>query len=167
MSPSSPDHGPVPAYIAFGANLGEPAAALEFACQRIATLPGTRVLARSSLYRSAPVGVTGQPDYTNAVIAAETTLPAPELLTALLAIEQAAGRTRDYHQAPRTLDLDLLLYGETEIHQPGLEVPHPRMHQRAFVLLPLAEIAPQASIPGHGPVAALLPGVAGQRIARL
>src|SRR5690606_1860938 len=122
---------------------------------------------RSSLYRSAPVGVTGQPDYTNAVIAAETTLPAPELLTALLAIEQAAGRTRDYHQAPRTLDLDLLLYGETEIHQPGLEVPHPRMHQRAFVLLPLAEIAPQASIPGHGPVAALLPGVAGQRIARL
>ena len=155
------------AYIAFGANLGEPAAALELACERIAALPGTRVAARSSLYRSAPVGVAGQPDYLNAVIAADTTLPAAELLSALLAIEHAAGRTRDYHQAPRTLDLDLLLYGDAEINLPQLEVPHPRMHQRAFVLLPLAEIAPQATIPGHGAVADLLPGVAGQRIARL
>lgn len=167
MTQDTPGGSPVRAYIAFGANLGDPAAALALACERIAALPGTRVAARSSLYRSAPVGVTGQPDYTNAVIAADTTLPAPELLDALLGIEHAAGRTRDYHQAPRTLDLDLLLYGDAEIHLPQLDVPHPRMHQRAFVLLPLAEIAPQAMIPGHGAVAGLLPAVADQRIARL
>ncbi|THF55378.1 2-amino-4-hydroxy-6-hydroxymethyldihydropteridine diphosphokinase [Pseudothauera rhizosphaerae] len=167
MTPSPPGSGPVRAYIAFGANLGEPAAAFEFACTRIAALPGTRVTARSALYRSAPVGVSGQPDYINAVIGVDTTLPAADLLAALLAIEEAAGRTRDYHQAPRTLDLDLLLYGDAEIHLPQLHVPHPRMHRRAFVLLPLAEIAPQAVIPGHGPVAALLPGVADQTISRL
>lgn len=157
----------VRAYIAFGANLGEPAAALEFASERIAALPGTALVARSALYRSAPVGVAGQPDYLNAVIAADTRLSAEELLAALLAIERAAGRTRAYPQAPRTLDLDLLLYGDARISLPHLQVPHPRMHQRAFVLLPLAEIAPCATIPGHGTVADLLPGVAGQRIVRL
>jgi 2-amino-4-hydroxy-6-hydroxymethyldihydropteridine diphosphokinase len=167
MSADSPGHGPVRAYVAFGANLGEPAAALELARRRIDALPDTRVAACSSLYHSAPVGVSGQPDYTNAVIAVDTNLPAPALLAALLEIERAAGRTRDFHLAPRTLDLDLLLYGDARIQLPQLEVPHPRMHLRAFVLLPLAEIAPQACIPGHGPVAGLLATVADQRISRL
>lgn len=162
---------PVRAYVAFGANLGDPAAAFALALERIAALPGTRVAARSALYRTAPVGVdvdlSGQPDYINAVIAVDTTLAPRPLLDALLAIEHEGGRTRDYHQAPRTMDLDLLLHGNATVSEPGLELPHPRMHQRAFVLQPLAEIAPDTTIPGHGRVAALLPAVAGQAISRL
>jgi len=159
---------PVRAYVAFGANLGDPAATFDFACARLAALPDTRVAARSSLYRSAPLDAPpGQPDYLNAVIALDTALSARALLEALLAIEKAAGRTRDYHHAPRTLDLDLLLYRRNIIREPGLEVPHPRLHERAFVLLPLAEIAPDLSIPGRGPIAALLPDVAEQIISRL
>lgn len=158
---------PARAFIAFGANLGDPAASFEHACAALAALPGTTVERRSSLYRSAPVGVEGQPDYVNGVIELRTHITAPTLLTQLLDIEHEAGRTRDGHCAPRTLDLDLLLYDDHVIHTPGLEVPHPRMHLRAFVLLPLAEIAPDANIPGHGPVTALLPGVADQDIARI
>ena len=157
----------VRAHVGFGANLGDPLAALGLALQRLDSPPVCRVLACSSLYRSAAIGVGTQPDYLNAVIALDTTLDARTLLEALLAIEQEGGRTRDYHQAPRTLDLDLLLYGTALIAEPGLHVPHPRMHQRAFVLHPLAEIAPDVLIPGQGPIAALLPQVADQTITRL
>jgi len=157
----------VRAYVAFGANLGDPAAAFFEAVQRLDALPGTRVVARSSLYRSAPVGVAGQPDYLNAVIALDTALAPRPLLEALLAIEHDSGRRRDFPMAPRTLDLDLLLHGDAVIDEPGLQVPHPRMHERAFALLPLAEIDPAASIPGRGAVAALLPALAGQAIERV
>ena len=132
----------VTAYIALGANLGDTAASLRAAVAAIATLAGTGVEAVSSLYRSAPIDATG-PFYLNAVLRAQTQLPAPVLLQHLQAIEQAAGRTRPALNAPRTLDLDLLLYGEGQIHSPALTVPHPRMHGRAFVLRPLHEIAPE------------------------
>lgn len=158
---------PARAFIAFGANLGDPVASFDHACAALAALPDTTVERRSSLYRSAPVGVDNQPDYINGVIELRTAIAPDTLLAHLLDIEREAGRTRDGHCAPRTLDLDLLLYDQRVIHRPGLEVPHPRMHQRAFVLLPLAEIAPDAAIPGHGPVALLLPGVADQDIARI
>lgn len=157
----------VRAYVAFGANLGDPAAAFFEAVLRLDALPGTRVVARSSLYRSAPVGVAGQPDYLNAVIALDTALAPRPLLEALLAIEHDGGRRRDFPMAPRTLDLDLLLHGDAVIDEPGLQLPHPRMHERAFALLPLAEIDPAASIPGRGSVAALLPALAGQAIERV
>ncbi|MDI3513628.1 MAG: 2-amino-4-hydroxy-6-hydroxymethyldihydropteridine diphosphokinase [Rhodocyclaceae bacterium] len=157
----------VRAFVAFGANLGDPAAAFALALERLDALPGTRVTAQSALYRTAPIGVEGQPDYINAVIALDTTLGARALLEALLAIEHEGGRTRAFHMAPRTMDLDLLLYGEEVIDEPGLQVPHPRMHLRAFTLLPLAEIAPDVPIPGIGRVAELLPTVAGQAIERI
>jgi len=156
------------AFVAFGANLGDPVASFGHACAALDALPGTRLLRRSSLYRSAALGTTDeQPDYLNAVVELHTTLAAAALLAHLFDIEREAGRTREAQRAPRTLDLDLLLYDDEVIREPGLEVPHPRMHERAFVLLPLAEIAPDACIPGHGAAAALLPQVAGQAIARL
>jgi len=159
--------GPVRAHIALGANLGDPFAAFEAAFAALSDISDTRLVARSSLYRTAPIGVSGQPDYVNAVAAVDTMLPARALLDALLDIETLLGRTRDYHQAPRTLDLDLLLYGDAVLALPGLEIPHPRMHLRAFVLVPLAEIAPTATIPGRGCVADLLAGVRDQAIERL
>ncbi len=156
------------AYIAFGANLGDPAQAFQLALERIAALPATQVAARSSLYHTAPVGVTDEhPDYINAVIAVDTALAPRALLDALLAIEHEGGRTRPAQLAPRTMDLDLLLHGDAVIDEPGLVVPHPRMHERAFVLQPLAEIAPDAEIPGRGRVLALLAGIRGQAIVRL
>lgn len=158
---------PARAFVAFGANLGDPATAYAYALARIAALRRTQVVRRSALYLSAPVGVTGQPDYTNAVIEIQTLLSAPALLAALLCIERQGGRTRASHRAPRVIDLDLLLYNDETIRAPGLEVPHPRMHRRAFVLVPLAEIAPDALIPGHGPVVDLLPRVADQPVHRL
>lgn len=132
---------PVTAYVALGANLGDPQRALRDAMDRLAMLPGTTVTARSSLYRTAPVGTTG-PDFINAVVEMRTGLTAPELLEALLSMETEAGRERPWPNAPRTLDLDLLLYGGARIESPRLTVPHPRMNERAFVLVPLAEIAP-------------------------
>lgn len=154
------------AYVALGANLGDPAAQLAEAARAIARLPGTRLLATSSLYRSAPVGYLDQPEFCNAVLAIDTTLGPRELLDALLALETACGRVRSFRDAPRRLDLDLLMHGESALALPGLELPHPRMVARAFVLLPLAEVAPDGSIPGAGPIAALLPAVADQRIER-
>jgi 2-amino-4-hydroxy-6-hydroxymethyldihydropteridine diphosphokinase len=133
---------PVTAYVALGGNLGDAARALTEAIERIAQLPGTTVTGRSSLYRTAPVDSSG-PDYINAVAEISTSLSAPELLEQLQAIETAAGRDRPYRNAPRTLDLDLLLYGSARITSLRLQVPHPRMNERAFVLVPLAEIAPQ------------------------
>lgn len=132
---------PVTAYIGLGANLGEPAAALALAVHLVGSLPGSKVTAQSSFYRTAPIDSMG-PDYINAVIAVQTTLTAPALLVCLQGIEVAAGRQRPYRNAPRTLDLDILLYGHASLSSSTLSVPHPRMWQRAFVLLPLAEIAP-------------------------
>jgi 2-amino-4-hydroxy-6-hydroxymethyldihydropteridine diphosphokinase len=131
----------VSAYVALGANLGDAAATLRQALVDLDTLPQTRVVTASSLYRSAPWEASG-PDFFNAVAEVTTTLDAHTLLAALHALEQAAGRERPYLNAPRTLDLDLLLYGDEKIATPTLTVPHPRMWQRAFVLRPLAEIAP-------------------------
>ncbi|MDY0106965.1 MAG: 2-amino-4-hydroxy-6-hydroxymethyldihydropteridine diphosphokinase [Giesbergeria sp.] len=138
--PSMPA-GAARAWIGLGANLGDREAALRAAVRAIAALPGTQVLRTSSLYRSAPVDAGG-PDYLNAVAEIATTLEPHALLAALQAIEHGAGRERPYRNAPRTLDLDILLYGEQRITTPALTVPHPRMAERAFVLRPLAELAP-------------------------
>ena len=132
---------PVTAYVGLGANLGDPAGAVQQALAALATLEGTRVTAQSSLYRSAPVDATG-PDFVNAVAELQTLLTAPGLLAQLQRLEREAGRERPWRNAPRTLDLDLLLYGSGRIDSPALTVPHPRMFERAFVLVPLAEIAP-------------------------
>ena len=156
----------VRAFVALGANLGDARAALDAAFMALAALPQTRLHAASSLYRSAPVESSGD-DYLNAVIALDTRLEPHALLAALQRIENAHGRARPYRNAPRTLDLDLLLYGDRRIETPTLTVPHPRLHERAFALLPLAELAPALDVPGRGTVAALLPAVAAQRIDRL
>jgi len=140
----------VAAYIGLGANLDEPEQQVRAGLQELALLPETRVAAISSLYRSAPVGFLDQPDFVNAVVRLETALPARVLLDALLRIEQRRGRLREFTNAPRTLDLDLLLYGDEEVTEPGLTIPHPRMHERAFVIVPLTEIAPDAIVPGRG-----------------
>ncbi|NWF45774.1 2-amino-4-hydroxy-6-hydroxymethyldihydropteridine diphosphokinase [Hydrogenophaga sp. D2P1] len=151
-----PQRAEVTAFVALGANLGDPAQALREALQRLSETPGVRLVRASSLYRTAPIDSSG-PDYLNAVAEIATTLTAPDLLTALQAIEQGAGRERPYRNAPRTLDLDLLLYGSARIHSPTLTVPHPRMGERAFVLVPLSEIAPErvtdealAAVSGQG-----------------
>lgn len=130
------------AFVGLGANLGDAVQAVTGAAEAVSRLPDVRVMRCSGLYRTAPQQAFG-PDYVNAVIEVTTCLSAPELLSALLALEQAAGRQRPYHNAPRTLDLDLLLYGSARISSPHLVVPHPRMTARAFVLVPLAEIAPE------------------------
>ena len=130
------------AYIGLGSNLDQPERQIVQAMTEIDNLPGTRVVRRSSMYRSAPVGYAEQPDFINAVVGVETTLAPLELLRQLLGIEQRHGRERDFPNAPRTLDLDLLLYGDCELSGPGLRVPHPRMLQRGFVLWPLHEIDP-------------------------
>lgn len=142
----------VPAYIALGANIGEPRRQIEAGFAALAALPDTRLLARSSLYQSTPAGYADQPDFINAVAAIETALAPQKLLAALLGIERAHGRVRDFPNAPRTLDLDIVLYADRVIHEPGLTVPHPRMFERAFVLVPLAEIAPEVQVPNHGMV---------------
>lgn len=149
----------VAAYIGLGSNLEDPASQVKAGYAALAALPATELIACSALYRSAPVGYSDQPDFINAVAKVETALGARELLDALLAIELNHGRVRDFQNAPRTLDLDLLLYGDLQLHAPGLTIPHPRMHERAFVLVPLAAIAPQCVIPGRGKVAELLRGV--------
>jgi 2-amino-4-hydroxy-6-hydroxymethyldihydropteridine diphosphokinase len=132
---------PVTAYIALGANLGAAQAAVLQAMQRIAALRETILVRRSSLYCSVPVDSSG-PDYINAVVEVLTGLAAPELLQELQQLERTAGRERSWRNAPRTLDLDILLYGDTRLDSPNLVIPHPRMLARAFVLVPLAEIAP-------------------------
>ncbi|QXL85163.1 2-amino-4-hydroxy-6-hydroxymethyldihydropteridine diphosphokinase [Comamonas sp. NLF-1-9] len=148
------------ACIGLGANLGDARASLRRAVQALAALAQTRLLAVSSLYRSAPVDAGG-PDYLNAVVLLETALQPLALLHALQALENAAGRERPYRNAPRTLDLDLLLYDALRLDTEELRLPHPRMNERAFVLLPLAELAPQAVD------AARLAELAGQRIEKL
>ncbi|MBS3935709.1 MAG: 2-amino-4-hydroxy-6-hydroxymethyldihydropteridine diphosphokinase [Sulfuritalea sp.] len=157
------------AYVALGANLGDPVAAVQAALAALDRIPDTRMIAASPLYRTAPVGLRHQPDFINAVAALEVDsaiLPAPTFLARLFAIEAAFGRVRAEKNAPRTLDLDLLLYGDLRVSEPGLTLPHPRMTERAFVLAPLADIAPALDIPGHGPIAGLLDAVTRQRIER-
>ncbi len=144
----------VMACIGLGANLGDAQQTVRAALQALGQLPQTRLLAASRLYCTPAWGNEDQPDFINAAAALETGLPAPELLERLLATEQVFGRVRTpgEHWGPRTLDLDLLLYGEQVIDLPQLKVPHPFLHERAFALLPLADVAPQALIPGHGTV---------------
>ena len=150
----------VTAYIALGANLGDPAANLVRAMDAMAAIEGVTLIKRSSLYRSAPLDAS-RPDYVNAVVEIETLLSAPALLAALQRIEQLAGRERTSRNAPRTLDLDLLTYGAASIASAALVIPHPRMFERAFVLAPLAEIAP------HLVTAAQLQAVQEQKISKL
>ena len=150
------------AAIGLGANLGDAAATLREAIAELARLPRTELLRASRLYRTPAWGVTEQPDFINAVALVETALPPRDLLDALLAIERSFGRTRldGERWGPRTLDLDLLLHGDAMIDEPGLRVPHPHLHERAFALLPLAEIAPEVEIPGIGMVGKLAAGMA-------
>ena len=155
------------AYVALGANLGNPTATVLAAFAALANLPESRVARCSSLYRTAPVGILSQPDFVNAVAVLETTLAPEALLDALLDIEARFGRIRRERNGPRTLDLDLLLYDDIELDLPRLTLPHPRLHLRAFVLLPLAEVAPDLAIPRRGSLAAWLPAVANQGIVRL
>ncbi len=152
------------AYVALGSNLGNPVQTVEDAIEAMASLRGSLLKAMSSLYRTAPVGLRRQPDFINAVVALDTRLPPRELLEALFAVEARFGRERSVKNAPRTLDLDLLLHGDTVSDDPFVTLPHPRMHERAFVLAPLSEIAPGLVIPGRGTVETLLAACAGQRI---
>ncbi len=166
------------AYIGLGANLGTahggPRSTLDAAIGDLALVPHTRIVAVSPYYQTAPVDASG-PDYTNAVVALDTTLDAASLLAVCLSIEALHGRLRpalpDAKPAeknpPRTLDLDLLLHGDSVINTPYLTLPHPRMHQRAFVLAPLNELAPGLIIPGHGRVSDCLETVGGQGFSRI
>jgi 2-amino-4-hydroxy-6-hydroxymethyldihydropteridine diphosphokinase len=155
------------AAIGLGANLDDPAAQVEYAFAELDRLPETRLLARSSLYASAPVGYLDQPDFINAVARVETRLAPRALLAGLLEIEHRHGRERHFRNAPRTLDLDLLLYGDARFHEEGLTLPHPRMAERAFVLLPLLELDPDCVIPGRGRAADWLARCAGQSVVPL
>lgn len=157
----------VVATVGLGANLNDPVAQVEYALGELDRLPDTRLVARSNLYASAPVGYVDQPDFVNAVAQVETALAPRALLAALLDIEQRHGRARSFRNAPRTLDLDLLLYGAARFHEDGLALPHPRMHTRAFVLVPLLEIAPDATIPGRGRAADWLAACRDQSLAHL
>jgi 2-amino-4-hydroxy-6-hydroxymethyldihydropteridine diphosphokinase len=161
---------PVTAYVALGANLGDPVATVRAAIAALQEIAGADFIAASSLYRTAPVGLRDQPDFINAVAALEidvAVLPAPTFLATLFDIEAAFGRVRSVKNAPRTLDLDLLLFGAECSATSRLTLPHPRMAERAFVLAPLAEIAPELAIPGQGLLADLLGKVSHQRIERL
>jgi 2-amino-4-hydroxy-6-hydroxymethyldihydropteridine diphosphokinase len=155
----------VQAWIGLGANLGDARHAIAAALAAIDRLPHTRLARVSSLYRSAPVDAEG-PDFLNAVAAVETALAPEALLDALQAIERSHGRERSFRNAPRTLDLDLLAFDGLSLRSARLTLPHPRMHERAFVLLPLAEVAPDLRLPGLAPLEALLAACAGQRIER-
>jgi 2-amino-4-hydroxy-6-hydroxymethyldihydropteridine diphosphokinase len=157
-------HSVCPVFIALGSNLANPEAQVLKAFDELAKLPSSRLVMRSSLYRSAPVGRLDQPDFINAVARMETALPPHELLEALLDVERAHGRVREYRDGPRTLDLDLLIYDDLQLTDSALTLPHPRMHQRAFVLQPLLEIAPEVRIPGLPAVAELLAACTGQHV---
>ena len=155
------------AFIGLGANLGEPQRQVQRAFRELDAIPHTRVVRTSSLYRSAPLGYAEQPSFVNAVAQVETGLPAERLLGELQVIEAAHGRRRSFANAPRTLDLDLLLFGNAILDVPGLQVPHPRMHERAFVLLPLVEIAGNVAIPGRGTAKAFLDKCENQVVEKL
>jgi 2-amino-4-hydroxy-6-hydroxymethyldihydropteridine diphosphokinase len=156
-----------PAYVALGANLGRPEDQVRAGFEELAMLPQTRLARVSSLYRTAPVGFEAQPDFINAVAKIETALGPRALLDALIAIERRHGRVRDVPNGPRTLDLDIALYDEIELQEPGLTIPHPRMHERAFVMAPLAEIAPDAIVPGRGRAGDLAAALDSRNIVKL
>lgn len=154
------------AYIGVGANLGDPAVTVERAVAGLNHLPDTRLDAQSSLFRTAPIDASGN-DYINAVVRIETRLAPLALLEELQRLEAHFGRERPFPNAPRTLDLDILLFGKQRIDDPHLIVPHPRLTQRAFALIPLLQLDPFIAIPGHGPAHGFVPQVAGQRIEKL
>jgi 2-amino-4-hydroxy-6-hydroxymethyldihydropteridine diphosphokinase len=153
-------------FVGLGANLGDAAATLRAALAELTALPGTSLVAASPLYRSAPVDARG-PNFINAVAELNTTLGPVDLLRALQGIERAYGRERPFPNAPRTLDLDLLLYGQRVIEEPALTLPHPRLHQRAFVLQPLGDLAPELEHPRLGRLAAWAGRIHDQPIERL
>ena len=155
------------AFVGIGSNLEEPAGQVEQAMIELDALPHSRVVKRSSLYRSAPLGYSAQPDFVNAVAQLETGIPADRLLGELQAIEARHGRARSFANAPRTLDLDLLMFEKLQMKTARLTLPHPRMHERAFVLKPLLEISPEASIPGVGPAREALERVESQAVERI
>ena len=155
------------AYVGLGANLGEPRRQLTEAIIAMSGLPETRLAGHSSFYRTAPVGYENQPEFLNAVAALDTRIAPGVLLEGLQGIERRHHRERSFPNAPRTLDLDLLLFGDEQISRPGLTVPHPRMHERAFVLEPLLELDPEISIPGKGKANAFLAASASQKIERI
>jgi 2-amino-4-hydroxy-6-hydroxymethyldihydropteridine diphosphokinase len=160
------DTAPVRAFVGVGANLGDARAQVTRGIAALRDLPATRLVLSSSLYASAPVDAPG-PDYVNAVVALDTTLDAGPLLRELQRIEALHGRVRSAANAPRTLDLDLLLYGTQRSDDPALTLPHPRLHRRAFVLVPLLEIAPQLRVERLGELAQWLPRIDDQRVTRL
>jgi len=148
------------AYIGLGANLGEPAAMLRTAVEQLRREPDITVVAVSSVRETEPVGLVDQPRFLNAAVAVDTELSPRELLDRLLGIERRLGRTREGPRfGPRTIDLDLLLYGDERLAEPGLEVPHPRLHERLFALEPLSDLAPDLVIPGKGPLSEILAGI--------
>jgi 2-amino-4-hydroxy-6-hydroxymethyldihydropteridine diphosphokinase len=156
------------AYIGIGSNLNDPVAQVKEAVEEIALLPDSLLVARSSLYNGKPMGRQDQPDYVNAVVALDTLLSAEKLLHGLQQIEQLQGRERDGERwGPRILDLDLLLYGKSVIDTPGLQVPHPGMHERDFVIIPLAEIAGNLNIPGQGLLTSLINRVENHSLRKL
>jgi len=155
------------AFIALGSNLETPVFQIQRAFNELRQLPGTQLIKHSSLYQSAPVGRLDQPDFINAVAQIQTGLAPLELLSALLAIEHKQGRVRESLNAPRTLDLDILLYDTLQCNDAGLIIPHPRMTHRAFVLQPLMEIAPDCQIPGYGPIAPLLIACKDQKLLKI
>jgi 2-amino-4-hydroxy-6-hydroxymethyldihydropteridine diphosphokinase len=154
-------------FLGLGSNLAEPAQQLRRAIDQIAQLDGVSLVGVSSLYESAPVGYANQPSFINAVVRIATRLSPDELLSVLQVIELDQGRTREFRNAPRTLDLDVVLYDQLQQDDPRLTLPHPRCHERAFVLLPLLELAPDCVIPGRGPARDWLAGCADQGIHKL
>ena len=155
------------AYVGIGSNLKDPRAQVLQAFKELDGLPHTRVVKKSSLYRSAPMGHAAQPDFINAVAQIETGLPAERLLAELQEVESRHGRERSFPNAPRALDLDVLLFGNAVLDTPSLKLPHPRMHERAFVLKPLVEVFAEATIPGHGLATALLASCKDQKVERI
>ncbi len=155
------------AYVGIGSNLKDPRGQVLQAFNELDGLPQTRVVKKSSLYRTEPIGHAAQPDYINAVAQLETGLPAERLLAELKEIEARHGRERSFPNAPRTLDLDVLLFGNAVLDTPSLKLPHPRMHERAFVLKPLVEVFAEATIPGHGLATALLASCQDRKVERI
>jgi len=153
-------NGAVRAVVALGSNMDDPGEQVRRGFDEIAALPGTRLLAKSPLYRTAPVGYLDQPPFVNACALVETSLAPRALLERLLELEQRHGRVRAIRNGPRTLDLDIVVYGDRPVSEPGLTIPHPRAHERAFVLQPLVDVWPDAMIPGRGSAKELLAGLA-------